>query len=65
VVACGPAQVVIQYGVTAGRLFVAAWSCALMVKVVVGATAVSALWDLVAGHAYISGVAELETVLAY
>ena len=64
-VACGPAQVAIQYGVMAGRLLVAAWCRAFAIKVVVGATAVSALWDLVASHAYIGRVAELEAVLAY
>jgi len=36
-----------------------------VVEVVVGAAAVSTLGDLVAGHAYVSGVAELEAVLAY
>jgi len=36
-----------------------------MVEVVVGAAAVTTLWNLVASHAYIGGVAELKAVLAH
>jgi len=64
-VACDPAQVAVEYGVAAGGLLVATWCCAFMVKVVVGATAVSTPWCLVAGHAYISRVAEFEAVFAH
>jgi len=43
VVTCGPTQVAVEYGVAAGGLFVAAWCCAFVVKVVVGAATVSIL----------------------
>jgi len=64
VVACGPAQVAVQYGVTAGGLLIAAWCRAFVIEVVVGTAAISTLGDFVAGHAYIGGVAELQAVLA-
>jgi len=35
-----------------------------MVKIVVGTAVVSTLGDLIAGHAYIGGVAKFEAVLA-
>jgi len=65
VVTCGPAQVAGEYRVAARGLFVAAWYGTLMVEMVVGTAAVSTLGDLVAGHAYVGGVAEFETVLVY
>jgi len=65
VVTCGPTQVAVEYGVAIGGLFAASWCRAFMVEVVVGAAAVSALWDFVAGHAYVSGVAKLEAVFAH
>jgi len=65
VVTCGPAQVAVEYCVAAGSLLVVAWCCAFMVEMIVGTAAVSTLGDLVAGHAYISGVAEFKAVLAH
>jgi len=64
VVSRGPAQVEVEYRVAVSGLLVATWCCAFVVEVVVSATAVSVFEDLVAGHAYIGGVAELKTVLA-
>ena len=46
-------------------MFVVSWCSVFMVEMVVDAAAVSAFGDFVAGHAYISGVAELETVFAH
>jgi len=43
----------------------AAWYSILMVEMVVGTAIVSTLGDLVAGHAYICGVADFEAVLAH
>jgi len=43
----------------------AAWYCAFMVEVVVGTATVSALWHLVAGHAFVGGVAKFKAVLAH
>jgi len=51
--------------VAARGLLIAAWCSALVVEVVIGAAAVPTLGDLVAGHTYVSAVAELEAVLAY
>jgi len=65
VIPCGPTQVAVENGVTAGCFFVASWCCALMVEVIVGAAAVSTLWSFAAGHAYIRGMAELEAVFAH
>jgi len=65
VITCRPAQVAVEYGMAAGGLLVAARCCAFVVEVVVGAAAVSTLWNLVAGHAYVCGVAKLETVFAH
>jgi len=65
VVTHGPTQVAVKYCMAAGGLLVTAWCHALAVKVVVGAAAVSTLGDLVASHAYISGVAESKAVLAH
>jgi len=65
VVTCGPAQVAVEYCMAAGSLLVAAWCHTFVVEVVVGATTVSTLGCLVAGHAYVRGVAELKAVLAY
>jgi len=64
VVSCGPTQVAVEYRVAAGGLLVATWCSAFVVEVVVSAAAVSAFRDLVVGHAYIGGVAELKAVLA-
>jgi len=63
-VSCSPAQVSVEYCVVAKGLLIASWCCAFMVEIVVGAAAVFAFEDLVAGHAYISGVAGLKAVLA-
>ena len=61
-VTCGPAQVAVEYCMVARGLLVAAWCGTLMVEIVVGTAIVSTLGDLVAGHAYIYGVAEFEAV---
>ena len=63
-VSCGPIQVAIEYSMAAGGLLIAARCCAFMVKVVVGATTVSTLWNFIASHVYIGEVAELKAVLA-
>jgi len=65
VVPCGPAQVAVEYCVTAGCLLVAAWCRTLMVEMVVSTAAVPTFGGLVAGHAYICRVAEFEAVLAH
>jgi len=64
VVACGPAQVAVEYRIAARGLLIASWYYVFMIEVIVGATAVSTFGDLVAGHAYISGVTELKAVFA-
>jgi len=51
VVSRSPTQVGVVYRVAAGGHFVASWCHALMVEMIVGAAAVSAYEDLVAGHA--------------
>jgi len=63
VIRCGPAKVAVENGVAAGRFLVAPRYCVLVVEVVVAATAVPTLRHLVASHAYVGGVSELETVL--
>ena len=65
IITCGPAQVAVEYGVGTAGLFPASWCYAFMVKMVVGAATLPTLWNLVAGHAYISGVAKLEAVFAH
>jgi len=64
VVSCGPTQVAVEYRVTARGFLIATWCSAFVVKVVVSDATVSAFGDLVAGHAYVGGVAELKAVLA-
>jgi len=64
VVPYGPALVAVEYCVGARCFFVASWYCAFIVEIIAGAAAISAFGDLVAGHAYINGVAELKVVLA-
>ena len=49
----------------AGGLFVASWGSALMVEVVVGSSTVGISGGLVAGHAHVGWVAELEAVFAH
>jgi len=65
VVTSGPAQVVVEYAMVARGFLVAFWCCAFIVEVVLGAAAVSILWNFVAGHVYVSRVPELKAVLAH
>ena len=64
-VACGPAQVTVQYSVAAGCLLIAAWCSAFVVEMVVGAAAVSTFGGLVASHAHVGWMAKLEAVFTY
>ena len=57
-VTCGPAQVAVEDGMSAGGFFVATWGGAFVVEMVVGSSTVGASGDLVAGHAYVSWVAK-------
>ena len=65
VVTCGPRQVAVEYGVSAGRFFIASWGGTLVVEVVVGSSTVGAPGDLVAGHAYVGWVTKFEAVFAH
>jgi len=65
VVTCGPAQVAVEYSVAAGGFFVAPWGRTLVVEVVVGSSTIGAPGGRVAGHAHVSWVTEIETVLVH
>ena len=65
VVTCGPAQVAVEYGVSAGGFFIAYWGSAFVVEVVVGSSTVGAPGGLVAGHAHVGWVTEFEAVFAH
>jgi len=63
VITCGPAQVAVEYGMSAGGFFIASWCGAHIVEVLVGSSTVGASGSLVAGHAYIYCMSELNVVL--
>jgi len=64
-VTCGPAQVAVEYSVSARGFFIASWGSTLVVQIVVGSCTVGTPRGLVAGHVCISWVAKLETVFAH